>query len=331
MAIKQLPSRRPEVGLVLYPDCQMSMIHGLTDMLDIAGRYAARRDGEPVRVSHWRLREDGGFKRCYDSNPEERGNPDYLLVPGRLGPPADQEEAAPYARFLLDRHAQGTVIGSNCGGAFILAATGLLSGRPATTHWQFANAFRERFPDVRLDPDKIVIEDGDIITAGGLMAWTDLGLRIVGRLFGPTVMVETGRFHLVDPSGREQRHYSSFSPRFSHGDEAIVRVQHWLQAREARSVSVAEMAAQAAMEERTFLRRFKAATGFKPTEYAQQLRIGKARELLELTKRTIEQIAWTVGYEDAAAFRKLFHRVVGISPGEYRQRFGVGRDEALAA
>lgn len=322
---------RPEVGLVLYPGCQLAMIHGMTDLLDIAGQFSRKHGGESIRVSHWRLQDSGGFARCYDTHPEEPGSPAYLIVPGRLGGVMDAVEAAPYARFLLDRHAQGAILASNCGGAFVLAATGLLSGRPATTHWMFVNAFRERFPDVLLDPDKIVIEDGDIITAGGLMAWTDLGLKLVDRLFGPTVMVETGRFLLVDPAGREQRHYSSFSPRMTHGDEPILKVQHWLQAKGARAVSVADMAARAGMEERTFLRRFKAATGLKPTEYSQHLRIGKARELLEFTKRPVEQIAWTIGYEDVAAFRKLFHRIIGLSPGDYRQRFGVGRGGAAVA
>ncbi|ATE64560.1 GlxA family transcriptional regulator [Rhizorhabdus dicambivorans] len=322
---------RTEVGILLYPGCQLAMVHGITDMLIIAGHFAKRLGRQAVRVSHWHRQEAGGFARCFDSHPDEGGSPAYLLTPGRLAGPPDADEAAPYARFLLDRHAQGAVLASNCGGAFVLAATGLLAGRPATTHWQFANAFRDRFPDVLLDPDKIVIEDGDIITAGGLMAWTDLGLRLVDRLFGPSVMIETGRFHLVDPVGREQRHYSNFSPRMTHGDEPILKVQHWLQARGARAVSVGEMAAQAGLEERTFLRRFKAATGLKPSEYSQHLRIGKARELLEATRRPVEQIAWSVGYEDAAAFRKLFHRIVGLTPGEYRQRFGVGRDEPLAA
>lgn len=324
-------AQRPEVGLVLYPGCQLAMVHGMTDLFAIAGQFAARLGAEPVRVSHWRLREEGGFARCHDTHEGEPGSPAYLIVPGRLAGPMGPEEAGPYARFLLDRHAQGAVLASNCGGAFVLGATGLLSGRPATTHWLFANAFRDRFPDVLLDPDKMVIEDGDIVTAGGLMAWTDLGLRLVDRLFGPSVTVETGRFLLVDPAGREQRHYSSFSPRMTHGDEPILKVQHWLQARGARAVSVPEMASEAGMEERTFLRRFKAATGLKPTEYAQHLRIGRARELLESTRRPVEQIGWSVGYEDAAAFRKLFHRLVGLSPGEYRQRFGVAREEALAA
>jgi len=329
--VRKTVAARPEVGLVLYPGCQMAMVHGMTDLFAIAGHFAANYGGEPIRVSHWQLQDSGGFARCHDTHEGEPGSPAYLIIPGRLGGPMDAVEAIPYARFLLDRHAQGAILASNCGGAFALAATGLLSGRPATTHWMFANDFRDRFPDVLLDPDKIVIEDGDIITAGGLMAWTDLGMKLVDRMFGPTVMVETARFLLVDPAGREQRHYSSFSPRMTHGDEPILKVQHWLQAKGARAVSVADMATQAGMEERTFLRRFKAATGLKPTEYSQHLRIGKARELLELTKRPVEQIAWTVGYEDAAAFRKLFHRIIGLSPGDYRQRFGVGRAEVAVA
>ena len=108
-------------------------------------------------------------------------------------------------------------------------------------------------------------------------------------------------------------------------------MQHWLQAKGAGPVAVAEMAAEAGMEERTFQRRFKAATGMTPVEYVQHIRVGKARELLEFTKRTVDQIAWGVGYEDAAAFRKLFHRITGLSPGEYRQRFQVAQVAAEAA
>lgn len=314
---------KAEIGLMLYPGCQIAMVHGLTDLLDIAGHFSVKRGGPGLRVSHWRPDEDGRLGRAFDSHPDlDRAmEPAVLVVPGRLTGPMEMEEATPYARWLLDRHAQGTTLAANCGGVFALAATGLLSGRPATTHWLFADAFRERFPDVRLDTDKMVIEDGEIITAGGLMAWTDLGLRLVDRLLGSTVMAETGSFMLIDSAGREQRHYSRFAPRLTHGDEAILKVQHWLQAREAKAISVGDMAKVIAMEERTFQRRFKAATGLKPIEYAQHLRVGKARELLEFTRRSIEQISWAVGYEDVAAFRKLFHRIVGLSPGDYRHRF----------
>lgn len=321
--------RAKEVGLVLYRDCQVAMVHGITDLFAIASVFSRDRGGPALRVSHWSMDECGRFSRCYDTAPDTPGQPDILVVPGRLTGPAEIDEAEPYARWLLDRHAQGTTLAASCGGSFIIAATGLLAGRPATTHWFFAERFRERFPDVHVDADKIVIEDGDIITAGGLMAWTDLGLRIVDRLLGPSVMTETGKFLLIDPSGREQRHYSSFAPRLTHGDESILKVQHWLQGRAGRATSVADMAGCAGLEERTFLRRFKSATGMKPIEYVQHLRVGKARELLEFTKRSVDQIAWSVGYEDAAAFRRVFHRILGLSPGEYRNRFS--SSSAMAA
>lgn len=319
-----------EVGLVLYRDCQMGMVHGITDLFAIASVFSRNRGGPSIRVSHWVMAPDGGFARCHDTHADMPGQPGILVVPGRLTGPAEAAEAEPYARWLLDRHAQGTTLAASCGGTFLLAATGLLAGRPATTHWLFAERFRERFPDVRLEPDKMVIEDGDIITAGGLMAWTDLGMRLVDRLLGPSVMIETGKFLLVDPSGREQRHYSSFAPRLTHGDEAILKVQHWLQARAGRATSITDMAGHAGLEERTFLRRFKAATGMKPIEYVQHLRIGKARELLEFTRRPVDQIAWAVGYEDAAAFRRIFNRILGLSPGEYRNRFSTQSTMAAA-
>jgi transcriptional regulator GlxA family with amidase domain len=316
---------------LLYPGCQAAMVHGMTDLLQIAAHFAGERGAPPLRVSHWQMRAPGDFTRAFDSHDGADGMPDIVIVPGRLAGPADPEEAQPYAEWLRARHAEGAVLSANCGGVFLLAATGLLAGRPATTHWLFADAFRERFPDVRMEADKIVIEDGDIITAGGLMAWTDLGMRLVDRLYGATIMLETGRFLLIDPAGREQRHYSSFAPRLNHGDEQILKVQHWLQARGPRATAVGDMAGHVGMEERTFLRRFKAATGLAPSEYCQRLRVGKARELLEFTRRPIDQIAWAVGYEDAGAFRKLFHRVIGLTPSEYRHRFSTPSSTALAA
>ncbi len=326
MADTSLPPA--EVGILLYPGCQQAMVHGMTDLIDIAGQFSVQHGGPVVRVSHWQMQADGCFARSHDTQEGLGGTPDIWLVPGRLTGVPEAEEAAPYARWLLDRHAAGATLASNCGGAFLLAATGLLDGRPATTHWWFADAFRARFPAVQLDCDRIVIDDGDIITAGGLMAWTDLGMRLVDRLLGPTVMLDTAKFLLIDTAGREQKHFARFLPRLTHGDEPILKVQHWLAAREAKAVSVTEMAAQAALEERTFQRRFKAATAMTPIEYVQHLRVAKAREHLEFTRRTIDQIAWSVGYEDAAAFRKLFHRLVGLSPGDYRARFAAPSAQA---
>lgn len=207
----------------------------------------------------------------------------------------------------------------------------MLNGRSATTHWSFSETLAERFPEIRVDTEKLIIDDGDIITAGGLMAWVDLGLKLVDRFLGPTVMLETARFFLVDVSGQQQRFYSNFSPKLHHGDEPILKVQQWLQNSDVSSLSVSTMAAKARMGERTFLRRFQKATGLTPTEYVQHLRVGKARESLEFSSLAMKEIAWKVGYEDYGAFRKVFQKIMGLSPGDYRLRFSVQGNRARRA
>ena len=126
----------------------------------------------------------------------------------------------------------------------------------------------------------------------------------------------------VGPSGREQRNYSTFAPRLAHGDSAVLRVQHWLQSHGSEEMTIGAMAERAGLETRTFLRRFQKATGLRPTEYVQALRIGLARERLEFSRDTVERIAWSVGYKDPSAFRRVFHKVTGLSASAYRERFG---------
>ena len=144
---------------------------------------------------------------------------------------------------------------------------------------------------------------------------------LIDRFLGPTVMLEIARQFVIDPPGREQRYYSTFSPRLLHGDAAILKVQHWLQATEAREVGIDALAAQAGLEERTFLRRFRKATGLTTTDYCQRLRVAKAQELLQFGARSVDLVANDVGYNDPGAFRKVFARIVGLTPGEYRKRF----------
>ncbi|CAK7261078.1 protein of unknown function (plasmid) [Shinella sp. WSC3-e] len=122
-----------------------------------------------------------------------------------------------------------------------------------------------------------------------IMAWTDLGLKLVERFLGPVVMAQTARMMLVDPPGREQRYYSGFAPRLTHGDAALVKAQHFLQASEGKEARLAVLAEQAGLEERTFLRHFQKATGMTATDYAQRLRIAKAQELLQFGQLPVER------------------------------------------
>ena len=312
-----------EIGLLNYPGAQLAAVYGMTDLFRIASQHCQEHGVAGFRVTHWSTQE-GRMVRGYSSDSSSEEFPRTVIVPGTVEgiPPFPGME--PCLDWLRECHSQGVTLASVCGGAFVLGEAGLLHGRRATTHWLFANQLRERFPAISVDTDQLLIEDGDIITAGGVMAWIDLCLRLIHRYAGPTVMLETSRFFLVDPPGREQRFYSAFAPNLTHGDDLILQAQRWLQVNYAQAQGVAELAEQALLSERSFLRRFQKATGQKPTEYLQNLRVAKAREALEFTKDTVNEIAWKVGYEDPGAFRKVFRRIIGLSPGDYRRRFSPG-------
>ena len=318
-----------EIGLVLYPGAQQAAVLGLTDLFCVANRMASSRlqqSEPPLRVTHWQQNAaDTVPIRIFDSGSSAPSVLSALILPPTLSEPVEADDVLSLTAWLRERHTDGVALGSVCAGAFPLAATGLMAGRKMTTHWAYAELLQQRFPDVYVDADQLIIDDGDVITAGGLMSWTDLGLRLVDRLLGPTIMIETARMLLVDPPGREQRYYSVFSPRLTHGDAAVLKVQHWLQATQAKDVALPTLAAQAGLEERTLLRRFQKATGMTTTEYCQRLRVGRARELLEFGNASIERVAWEVGYSDPGAFRKVFTRVVGLSPGDYRRRFSAAQ------
>ena len=314
-----------EIGLLRYPGAQLAAVYGLGDLFEVANRMAADqgRQGLPrLRVSHWQADEAGQLQRTFDSLPQAVGTPQVVILPPCLDAAAEQPLAAVYRDWLREQHGAGVLLASVCAGAFALAEAGLLDGRTVTTHWALAAQMAARFPRVQVMPERMVIDDGDLITAGGLMAWTDLGLALVTRLLGPTIAAETARFLVVDLNRESQRHFSSFAPSLDHGDAAVLAVQRWLQVEDGAEASLADMAVRAGLGERTFLRRFRAATGLKPTEYCQQLRVSKAREMLEFSRQSIDQVAWQVGYRDSGAFRKVFTRLVGLSPGEYRRRFG---------
>ncbi|GID03292.1 GlxA family transcriptional regulator [Pseudomonas sp. 008] len=317
-----------EVGILHYPGVQMAAVLGLADLFTVAQRIAGGHVTSgmaALRVSHWQQQDsENDLVRIEDSHPAATTMPNVLILPPSLEEPISPEAAAPYSDWLRAQHSSGTTLASVCAGAFLLGETGLLAGRTITTHWLYAEQFKSRFPDVHLDIDQLIIDGGDTITAGGLMAWTDLGLRLVDRYLGAAVMIDTAQTLLVDPPGRQQCYYSAFAPRLAHGDTAVLAVQLWLQKTGGKEIALADLTQRAGMEERTFLRRFQKATGMTTTEYCQRLRVGRAREILQNSRVPMERVAWDVGYADPGAFRKIFTRIVGLTPSEYRRRFSVG-------
>ncbi|WP_444892973.1 GlxA family transcriptional regulator [Microbulbifer sp. TRSA001] len=311
------------IAILMIPGAAQSATYGLIDLFQTANHICQESSPEPkalFEVSRW-LINDGKVI------PEKKGaakDPNIVIVPPVLEGQEYMEPPTDVSTWLLKRHKEGAVTCSACAGAFMLADAGLLDGRQATTHWRLADAFKQKFPDIELNIDSILIADPDVVTAGGVMSWIDLGLHLVGRYMPPHIVMELGRFLLVDTGTRYQSYYRSFLPPVDHGDKAILKVQQQIHRDYQQPISVAEMAHLANLGERTFLRRFQKVTGYRPAQYLQQQRLQKARELLETGTLQVEQIAWQVGYEDVSAFRKMFHKQTGLSPREYRQRFSGG-------
>ncbi|MGI2035546.1 GlxA family transcriptional regulator [Rhizobium panacihumi] len=321
-----------EIGLLIYPDCQLSAVYGLTDLFRIASQWIPQQSKvlRAIRVSHWQA-TDNDIVCVWDSHPGRPHRLGHVIAPPSIIMPSDMKPMPAAAAWMVEQHGAGATVCSVCAGAFVLAETGLIDGRKVTTHWAFSDELAARYPKIELAAEKLLIDDGDVMTAGGILAWSDLGLTLVERLMGLGVMLATARFLLIDPPRRYQNPYRSFIPKFDHGDAAVLTVQHHIHANVSGAHEVPELAAHAGLTERTFLRRFAKATGLRPTEYLQQARIMKARDGLETTNQSVEQIAWSVGYSDVTAFRRVFQRLTSLPPGQYRHRFGTTRsDEALS-
>lgn len=315
-----------EIGIVHYPGAQLACILGLTDLFAVAARIGldhGRLARSPLRVTHWRPRHgrDAHLSCVYDSTPGDGPDPQTLIIPPTMVDLPDPDVPAGVVAWVRNRHAAGATLVSLCSGAFILAATGLVDGKSVATHQICAAALAKRFPRIVVDVNRRIIDHGDIVTAGGFLAWVDLGLVLVERTLGAAVRAKTARFVLSGPGAREARSFTGFAPPQTHRDSAVLRAQEWVHMRDGRRVSLAALASAAGLERRTLQRRFSRATGMTPIEYCRSVRIARARELLEGGDASQKQIAQSLGYEDVASFARVFRRAVGSAPGAYRRRF----------
>jgi transcriptional regulator GlxA family with amidase domain len=230
--------------------------------------------------------------------------------------------------WMQRMHAQGAMLCSACTGLGLLAETGLLDDRQATTHWAFGPGFRQAFPDVELRLDEVLVAAGDreeFAMSGGAASWQDIVLYLIGRLVSPVAAQAVAKFELLERHAEGQAPYLPFLPQTQHGDGMVRGMQDWLETNFAVASPVTEMTSRSGLSPRAFERRFKRATGLSPIGYVHQVRIDEAKRRLEQTALPIDQISWEVGYEDAAAFRRLFKRIARVTPGIYRRKFATDR------
>lgn len=314
-----------------FPGALSSAITGVVDILAMAGVVWNTIQGQPherffnVLVAS----ADGGTVRCINGVElashltfDEVEHTDILIIP-TLGAPIEEVFQREHGLMpLLQRaEAAGWVICGNCTGNFLLAQSGILNGRCATTHWGYKEQFEQRFPEVRLQADQLITRDGDIYCAGGGLAWFDLALHLIERFVSHEVAVQTAKAFVFDYRRDSQLSYSLMRLAKPHKDDRIADIQAWLDDHYAGRVLVEDLAERFGMSKRTLIRRFNSALGMSPNAYIQTVRIEAARKLLEETERTVDMVMNDVGYEDGSSFRRLFRNKTGLTPTEYRRRF----------
>ena len=273
-------------------------------------------DGEPVLGG-------AGVRVIPDKKLSDIERTDLVLIPsGGTDVDVMLKKNAAAIPWLRKLHAQGTLIAGVCTGVAILAEAGLLDGRRATTHWAVADSYRKRFPKVDWQPQLCVTEDRGVLCSGGVYASIDLALYIVEKLCGRDVAMGCAKSLVVQMPRTYQPSFALVQIGSDHGDPVIRKGEDWLHNHFPDDIDLDALAEELGLAPRTFLRRFKAATGETPLAYLQRLRIEASKRMLEDDRMTIQEVGLAVGYEDVAFFRDLFKRHAGLPPGAYRERYG---------
>jgi len=223
--------------------------------------------------------------------------------------------------WLKENYEMGATIASVCVGSFVLAQTGLLDGKIATTHWGFAPEFIKRYPNVKLRPERLIADEERLISSGACSSYIDLSMYIIEKYCGKDIALECSKTMLHDFGRSSQSPYEVYLFNKNHGDNKIVDAQNWIEKNYFKSFNIDLIAKNSGMSLRAFERRFKEATGETPRTYIQQMRVETAKRMLETDNQTFNEITYKVGYEDSSSFRKLFQKHTGLLPKEYRRKF----------
>lgn len=325
--------RRFTLGLLALEGGVLSSLTGPMDALRIAQQLAEVRNPgtrlrlDTVLVGARGQREVvgmGGLRLGPVVSPDLAL--DALVVPGFMH--ASTQDVlrrlagfGPEIELLRALHLRGMPLAASCCGAFLLAEAGLLDGHLATTSWWLDATFRRRYPRVRLDVERMVVEDGGITTTGASTAVMGYVLQLLSRHVDPALAQHTARMMLIDPDRQSQAPYISLAlterPRHSLSEKAEAFLQKELH----RELSIGELARHCGTSERSLLRHFRQHYGASPLAHLQHLRVERAKALLETTLLSFDEIVERCGYSDASSFRKLFKRATSLTPADYRERF----------
>lgn len=329
-------TRLPQVCLLASAETSPSVLYGLYDVLSTVGAiYREMTVGEAgnqlldvkvVAATAEPFRCFGDVMVEPHAGIEEVDETEVAIVCD-MYQPIDAPPRGRYRReidWVKRMHDKDAIVASVCSGSLILAEAGLLDGLEAAGHWAYREMFRDHYPKVKLRENAILSLAGErnrIVTAGSVNSWQELAVYLITRLCGPEPALRTAKIHLLSDRTDGQLPFAVMTPRVQRSDAAIGDCQVWIAENYARSNPVARMTAHSRLKPRTFARRFRAATRYQPMDYVHALRVEEAKQLLESTTSSVDDIGQLVGYEDPTSFRRLFKRKAGLTPAAYRRKF----------
>jgi transcriptional regulator GlxA family with amidase domain len=327
-----------DIGVLVYPGCLRGSAVIPLDVFRIANTLASYRPASQrvhLRGRWLSAREDRTVDvdgLAFQTESLATVTPDALLLPGidhetprDLGPVL--QHLAPERDAVEAYAASRRLVLASCSSACLLAHAGLLDGRRATTSWWLAPYFRKQFPLVTLDAEDLIVQDGQFLTSGGVTSALDLALWLVGHFCGDELRQMTAKVLVMDGNRSSQAPYVASAMLDNAGHAIIERARSWLNKRLDKRLdqawTIAELSEYCNTSSRTLLRRFQDTIGMSPVQYAQQLRVERAKGLLESTRLSLAEITDRCGYADVATFSKTFKRWAQVTPREYRLRFGL--------
>jgi len=332
-----------KVAIVAVPEVTASTLYGMFDLFSSPGRdYQFITTGTPgdQRMKPFivaRERESftaaNGIRVMPDHSFTTAPQPDIVCIPDFFVNPGDSVagQYGPEAEWLADVHRKGAVLASACSGAVLLGEAGLLATCDATIHWGYVRTLTNNYPNIKVNLNQPLVMGGTshrLVMAGGGTSWQDLALYLIARHVGLKEAIEVAKTYMLEWHELGQQPFASLLSFRQTSDAVINKCQAWVADNYRLPSPATAMAEVSGLTTRTFIRRFRDATGMTPLDYVHALRLEEAKQMLETTDESIEAIANEVGYEDTSFLSRLFRRKVGVAPGEYRLRFGALRKAA---
>ena len=319
------------LGLIVPYDYKLLSIAAILDVFETVNRiYSEENREKPFTINILRtpelIEKEGALLYGYPViSIKSELKADVVLIPSFSTQNMKEtlSKNQMYIPWLHRQYQNGAEIASFCTGTFLFGASGLLNGKLATTHIDACTRFSMAFPTVILKPDHVVTEDGRLYTSGGSTSTFHLLLRLVQKYCGNEMVIRIAKIFAIDLDRYSQSYFGTFVPSHNHKDDLVKKVQQNMETRFHEIGSLEDIMKDIPSSRRNFVRRFKQATGIPPIEYLQNVRIESAKKQLELTNQNINEIIDRTGYSDPKSFRKVFNKLVGMTPMEYREKFNV--------